>query len=89
MVKYIFNIVKLMGVFFEIFEEVVIDFFIWNWFDLFCFLFLGLLVNGISVVEVVFMFVEWYRLGVVFDYFIGGSGVIVDVLVRGLKCYGG
>ena len=45
--------------------------------------------NGTSAAEVAFMFAEWYRPGVVLDYPIGGSGAIVDALVRGLQRHGG
>ena len=89
MAKHTFNIAKLTGAFSEILEEVVTDPFIRNWFDLLCFLLSGLPANGTSAAEVAFMFAEWYRPGVVLDYPIGGSGAIVDALVRGLKRHGG
>ncbi|MCL2926983.1 MAG: NAD(P)/FAD-dependent oxidoreductase [Trichodesmium sp. St19_bin2] len=89
MAKHTFNIAKLTGAFSEILEGVVTDPFIRNWFDLLCFLLSGLPANGTSAAEVAFMFAEWYRPGVVLDYPIGGSGAIVDALVRGLKRHGG
>ena len=89
MTKHIFNFPKLTGAFSQIIEGVVTDPFIRNWFDLLCFLLSGLPANGTSAAEVAFMFAEWYRPGVVLDYPIGGSGAIVDALVRGLQRHGG
>ena len=89
MAKHIFNFAKLTGAFSQIIEGVVTDPFIRNWFDLLCFLLSGLPANGTSAAEVAFMFAEWYRPGVVLDYPIGGSGAIVDALVRGLQRHGG
>ncbi|TAG01873.1 MAG: NAD(P)/FAD-dependent oxidoreductase [Oscillatoriales cyanobacterium] len=39
--------------------------------------------------EVAFMFADWYRPNAVLDYPIGGSGALVDALVRGLERHGG
>ncbi|MGB3508236.1 MAG: NAD(P)/FAD-dependent oxidoreductase [Microcoleaceae cyanobacterium] len=89
MTKQIFNVAKLTGPFSQILEGVITDPFIRNWLDLLCFLLSGLPANGTSAAEVAFMFAEWYRPGVVLDYPIGGSGAIVDALVRGLQNYGG
>ncbi|NEQ74422.1 MAG: NAD(P)/FAD-dependent oxidoreductase [Okeania sp. SIO2C9] len=89
MAKHIFNVGKLTGPFSGIMENVVTDPFIDNWLNLLCFLLSGLPANGTSAAEVAFMFAEWYRPGVVLDYPIGGSGAIVDALVRGLKRHGG
>ena len=89
MAKHIFNVARLTGPFSEILEGVVTDPFIRNWLDLLCFLLSGLPANGTSAAEVAFMFAEWYQPGVVLDYPIGGSGAIVDALVRGLKHHSG
>lgn len=35
------------------------------------------------------MFADWYQPGVVLDYPVGGSGALVEALVRGLKKHGG
>lgn len=35
------------------------------------------------------MFAEWYKPGCSLEYPIGGSGAVVDALVRGLKKFGG
>ncbi len=55
--------------------------------DLECFLLSGLKAEGTIAPEVAFMLGERSRVGV--EYPIGGSGAIVDALVRGLKRWGG
>lgn len=83
------NVIKLMGPFSRIMNGVVKDPFTRNWLDLLCFLLSGLPADGTSAAEVAFMFADWYRPGVVLDYPVGGSGALVDALVRGLKRHGG
>ena len=83
------NILKLSGPFSDVLHGVVQDPFIRNWMDLLCFLLSGLPANGTVGAEMAFMFAEWYRPGVVLDYPVGGSGAIVDALVRGLEKQGG
>ena len=83
------NILRLTGAFKSIMDGVVKDEFIRNWLDLLCFLLSGLPASGTSGAEMAFMFAEWYKPGVVLDYPIGGSGALVDSLVRGLEKYGG
>ncbi|MEM9275001.1 MAG: NAD(P)/FAD-dependent oxidoreductase [Cyanobacteria bacterium P01_F01_bin.143] len=83
------NIMRLTGAFQNIMDGVVQDQFIRNWLDLLCFLLSGLPASGTSGAEMAFMFAEWYKPGVVLDYPVGGSGALVDALVRGLKKYGG
>jgi phytoene dehydrogenase-like protein len=83
------NVLKLTGSFSRIMDGVVFDPFTRNWLDLLCFLLSGLPAKGTSAAEVAFMFADWYRPGVVLDYPIGGSGALVDALVRGLKRQGG
>jgi carotene isomerase len=55
--------------------------------DLECFLLSGLKAHGTVAPEVAFMLGERTRAGV--EYPLGGSGAIVDALVRGLKRWGG
>ena len=55
--------------------------------DLECFLLSGLKAHGTIAPEVAFMFGE--RTRSITDYPIGGSGAIVDALVRGLEKWGG
>ena len=83
------DIIRLTGAFSQIIHSVVQDEFIRNWLDLLCFLLSGLPASGTSGAEMAFMFAEWYQPEVVLDYPLGGSGAIVDALVRGLTKYGG
>ena len=83
------NIIRLTGAFGNIMNGVVKDEFIRNWLDLLCFLLSGLPASGTSGAEMAFMFAEWYKPGVVLDYPVGGSGALVDALVRGLEKFGG
>ncbi|MEO1131875.1 MAG: NAD(P)/FAD-dependent oxidoreductase [Cyanobacteria bacterium J06639_1] len=55
--------------------------------DLECFLLSGLKADGTIAAEMAFMFGERTSVGV--DYPVGGSGAIVDALVRGLERWGG
>ena len=55
--------------------------------DLECFLLSGLKAEGTVTPEMAFMYGERHRS--VIDYPIGGSGAIVDALVRGLEKFGG
>ena len=89
LVQHTANIVKLTGPFSRIMDGVVFDPFARNWLNLLCFLLSGLPADSTSAAEVAFMFADWYRPGVVLDYPVGGSGAIVQSLVRGLQRYGG
>jgi phytoene dehydrogenase-like protein len=86
---HIADIGKLTGPFSRIMDGVIKDSFTRNWLDLLCFLLCGLPADGTSTAEVAFMFADWYRPGVVLDYPVGGSGALVDALVRGLERHGG
>ena len=55
--------------------------------DLECFLLSGLKAHGTIAPEIAFMLGERSRVGV--EYPVGGSGAIVEALVRGLKRWGG
>ena len=57
--------------------------------DLLSFLLSGLPADGTVGAEMAFMFAEWYKPGVQLDYPMGGSGAIVEALVRGLTKRGG
>ena len=80
---------KLAGPFSKIMDEAIADEFARNWLNLLCFLLSGLPADGTIGAEVAFMFAEWYRPGVRLDYPVGGSGALVDALVRGLEKHGG
>ncbi|NMF65895.1 phytoene desaturase family protein [Brasilonema octagenarum] len=87
--QHIADIGKLTGPFSRIMDGVVKDSFIRNWLDLLCFLLSGLPADGTSTAEMAFMFADWYRPGVKLDYPVGGSGALVNALVRGLERHGG
>ena len=78
------NILRMTGPFSKIMDGVVTDEFVRNWMDLLSFLLSGLPASGTVGAEMAFMFAEWYKPGVKLDYPMGGSGAIVDALVRGL-----
>ncbi|MBD2257630.1 NAD(P)/FAD-dependent oxidoreductase [Pseudanabaena sp. FACHB-2040] len=80
---------QLNGPFSRVMDGVITDEFLRNWLDLLCFLLSGLPASGTSAAETAFMFAEWYRPGVKLDYPIGGSGALVNALVRGLEKFGG
>ncbi|MGF1491452.1 MAG: phytoene desaturase family protein [Microcoleaceae cyanobacterium] len=86
---HIFQMPQLIGAFQPVMEQVVQDEFVRNWLDLLCFLLSGLPASGTSAAEMAFMFAEWYQPEVALEYPIGGSGAIVEALVRGLKRHGG
>ncbi|MCU0548876.1 MAG: NAD(P)/FAD-dependent oxidoreductase [Leptolyngbya sp. Prado105] len=80
---------QITGAFSPVMNKVVSDRFIRNWMDLLCFLLSGLPADSTNAAEVAFMFADWYRPDVKLDYPKGGSGAIVDALVRGLEKFGG
>jgi phytoene dehydrogenase-like protein len=63
--------------------------FVKNWLDMLCFLLQGLPASGTMNAVMAYMLADWYRPGVTLDFPKGGSGGIVDALVRGLKKFGG
>ena len=83
------NILRMTGPFSKIMDGIVTDPFIRNWMDLLSFLLSGLPASGTVGAEMAFMFAEWYKPGVQLDYPMGGSGAIVDALLRGLTKRGG
>ncbi|MBD0304487.1 MAG: carotene isomerase, partial [Tolypothrix sp. T3-bin4] len=89
MVQQAASVIKLTGSFSRIIDGVITDPFIRNWLDLLCFLLSGLPADKTIAAEVAFMFADWYRPNVQLDYPIGGSGALVDALIRGLTKYGG
>ncbi|MEO1400573.1 MAG: NAD(P)/FAD-dependent oxidoreductase [Cyanobacteria bacterium J06635_1] len=68
-------------------DETVRDPWLRRLLDLECFLLSGMKAHQTVAPEMAFMFGE--RANSVIDYPVGGSGVIVDALVRGLKRWGG
>ncbi|MEP0800622.1 phytoene desaturase family protein [Funiculus sociatus] len=71
----------------DVMEREVRDPWVRRLIDLECFLLSGLKAHGTIAPEVAFMLGERSRAGV--EYPVGGSGAIVDALVRGLKRWGG
>jgi len=61
------------------------DKFVKNWLDMLCFLLQGLPASGTMNAVMAYMLADWYRPGVVLDFPKGGSGSIVDALVRGVR----
>jgi phytoene dehydrogenase-like protein len=60
------------------------DKFVINWLDMLCFLLQGLPAAGTMNAVIAYMLADWYRPGVTLDFPRGGSGAIVDALVRGI-----
>ncbi len=71
----------------DVMDKEVHDSWVRRLIDLECFLLSGLKAHGTIAPEVAFMLGERTRAGV--EYPVGGSGAIVDALVRGLKRWGG
>lgn len=59
--------------------------FVKNWLDMLCFLLQGLPAAGTMNAVMAYMLADWYRPGVTLDYPKGGSGAIVDTLVRAVE----
>ena len=85
---HLMDLPRLSGPFSKVIASIQ-DPFIRNWLDLLCFLLSGLPADGTITAEMAFMFAEWYRPNVVLDYPVGGSGALVNGLVRGLENQGG
>jgi phytoene dehydrogenase-like protein len=64
------------------------DKFVKNWLDMLCFLLQGLPASGTMNAVMAYMLADWYRPGVVLDFPKGGSGAIVDALVRAVRKHG-
>lgn len=81
---------KLLGPFSELVDSLGIqNQFVRNWVDLLSFLLSGVKADGTLAAEVVYMFGEWYKPGCMLEYPKGGTGAIIDALVRGLKKHKG
>ena len=63
--------------------------FVKNWLDMLCFLLQGLPAGGTMNAVMAYMLADWYRPGVTLDFPKGGSGAIVDTLVRGVRKHKG
>jgi len=67
----------------------ITDTFLVRWFDFLAFAFSGLPSNGTVAAAMVYMLAELHKPGAKMDYPVGGSGAVVDALVRGLQKHGG
>lgn len=65
------------------------DPFLINWFNFLAFAFSGLPSDGTVAAAMVYMLAELHKPGALMDYPKGGSGAVVDALVRGLEKHGG
>lgn len=73
----------------EVMDEMQIsNAFVKNWLDMLCFLLQGLPAAGTMNAVMAYMLADWYRPGVTLDFPKGGSGAIVDALVRGVTKHG-
>lgn len=81
---------QLTAPFKDVMEELDIkDPFVKNWLDMLCFLLQGLPAEGAMNAVIGYMLQDWYKPGVTLDFPRGGSGGIVDALVRGIEREGG
>merc|ERR1719311_647777 len=79
----------LMQPYSAVIEGEVENAFIRNWLDMLCFLLSGAPASGTAAAEIGFMFDDWFRPNAALEYPVGGSGALVDALVRGLEKHGG
>lgn len=63
--------------------------FVRNWLDMLCFLLQGLPAEGTMNAVIAYMLNDWYQPDVILDFPRGGSGAIVDALVRGVEKHPG
>lgn len=63
--------------------------FVLNWLNMLCFLLQGLPSEGTMSAVIAYMLNDWYKPDVILDYPKGGSGAIVEALVRGIKKHEG
>jgi phytoene dehydrogenase-like protein len=81
---------QLTNPFSKIMEELDIkDSFVRNWLDMLCFLLQGLPASGTLNTVMAYMLADWYRPGVTLDFPKGGSGAIVNALVRAVRKHSG
>ena len=70
-------------------EEPIENQFVLNWLNMLCFLLQGLPSDGTMTATISYMMADWYRPEVILDYPKGGSGAIIEALVRGIKKHHG
>ncbi len=89
MVPYLFHLPTLIQPYSNVVRAHISDPFIRHWLDLLCFLLSGLPASGTLTAEMAFMFADWYRPDAQLDFPEGGTGSLVNALVRGLRKLGG
>lgn len=70
-------------------EDPIKNKFVLNWLNMLCFLLQGLPSEGTMSAVIAYMLNDWYKPDVILDYPKGGSGAIVEALVRGIKKHDG
>jgi phytoene dehydrogenase-like protein len=70
-------------------DEPIRNKFVLNWLDMLCFLLQGLPAEGTMSAVIAYMLNDWYKPDVILDYPRGGSGAIVEALVRGITKHDG
>ena len=63
--------------------------FIRNYMEMLCFLLSGAPASGTMAAEIGYMFDDWYKPNSMLEFPMGGSGALVDALVRGVEKFGG
>lgn len=63
--------------------------FILRYMDMLCFLLSGAPASGTMAAEIGFMFDDWFKPRAMLEFPVGGSGAIIQALVRGLEKNGG
>ncbi|CAM9406576.1 unnamed protein product [Ascophyllum nodosum] len=67
----------------------ITDSFLFNWLDLLAFSLSGLKAEGTSCAAMAYVMADLHREGAKLDYPLGGTGAIVEALVRGFEKHGG
>ena len=78
---------KVEGSFKAISSTVVKDKFLENWFEFLSFALSGLPADGTIAAAVAYTMRDLHQKGAALDYPIGGSGAVVDALIRGMHTY--
>ena len=63
--------------------------FIRNYMEMLCFLLSGAPASGTMAAEIGYMFDDWYKPNSTLEFPTGGSGAIIDALIRGVEKFGG
>ena len=80
---------RVQGAFSDISKNVVRDSFLTNWFEFLSFALSGLPADGTIAAAVAYTMRDLHQRGAALDYPLGGSGAVVDALVRAIEKRGG